>query len=122
VGPMDGEILISLTEKHTPTAKLIAMLRRELPARFAELQFFFQPADIVDQVLNSDSRRRSMSGFRGRIRTPPLLWRRKSPRLCAASLGSWIPTFFRCPCAGSHGGHGSRARDSDRGDAARGGQ
>jgi multidrug efflux pump subunit AcrB len=52
VGPMDGEILISLTEKHTATAKLIAMLRRELPARFAQLQFFFQPADIVDQVLN----------------------------------------------------------------------
>ncbi|MFI4890778.1 MAG: efflux RND transporter permease subunit [Steroidobacterales bacterium] len=52
VGPMDGEILISLKEKHTPTAKLISMLRRELPARFAELQFFFQPADIVDQVLN----------------------------------------------------------------------
>jgi multidrug efflux pump subunit AcrB len=52
VGPMDGEILISLKEKHTPTAQLIAMLRRTLPARFAELQFFFQPADIVDQVLN----------------------------------------------------------------------
>ncbi|MDP9087639.1 MAG: efflux RND transporter permease subunit [Pseudomonadota bacterium] len=52
VGPMDGEILISLNEKHTPTAAIIAMLRHELPARFAELQFFFQPADIVDQVLN----------------------------------------------------------------------
>jgi multidrug efflux pump subunit AcrB len=52
VGPMDGEILISLTKKHTPTAKLTATLRRTLPARFAELQFFFQPADIVDQVLN----------------------------------------------------------------------
>src|SRR6202043_2662416 len=52
VGPMDGEILISLTKKHTATAKLIATLRRALPARFAELQFFFQPADIVDQVLN----------------------------------------------------------------------
>src|SRR5208283_835552 len=52
VGPMDGEILISLTKKHTPTSQLIAMLRRTLPARFAELQFFFQPADIVDQVLN----------------------------------------------------------------------
>jgi multidrug efflux pump subunit AcrB len=52
VGPMDGEILISLNAKHTPTAKLIAMLRRELPKSFAELQFFFQPADIVDQVLN----------------------------------------------------------------------
>jgi multidrug efflux pump subunit AcrB len=52
VGPMDGEILISLTPKHQATAELTAMLRRELPRRFPELQFFFQPADIVDQVLN----------------------------------------------------------------------
>jgi len=52
VGPMDGEILISLKQKHTPTAELTAMLRRELPQRFPALQFFFQPADIVDQVLN----------------------------------------------------------------------
>ena len=52
VGPMDGEILISLNEKHSPTADLTAMLRRELPKRFPEMQFFFQPADIVDQVLN----------------------------------------------------------------------
>jgi multidrug efflux pump subunit AcrB len=52
VGPMDGEILISLTEKHSPTAALTAMLRQELPRRFPELVFFFQPADIVDQVLN----------------------------------------------------------------------
>ncbi len=52
VGPMDGEILISLKKDHTPTPKLVAELRRELPKRFPELQFFFQPADIVDQVLN----------------------------------------------------------------------
>ena len=52
VGPMDGEILISLNEKHTPTAAHMADLRRELPKRFPELQFFFQPADIVNQVLN----------------------------------------------------------------------
>jgi multidrug efflux pump subunit AcrB len=52
VGPMDGEILISLKEKHTPTAGHIAELRRELPKRFPQLQFFFQPADIVNQVLN----------------------------------------------------------------------
>jgi multidrug efflux pump subunit AcrB len=52
VGPMDGEILISLAEHHTPTAELVARLRRELPRRFGALQFFFQPADIVDQVLN----------------------------------------------------------------------
>jgi multidrug efflux pump subunit AcrB len=52
IGPMDGEVLVSLKEKHTPTADIVARLRRELPARFAQLQFFFQPADIVDQVLN----------------------------------------------------------------------
>jgi multidrug efflux pump subunit AcrB len=52
VGPMDGEILISLKESHTPTAQHMAELRRELPRRFPELQFFFQPADIVNQVLN----------------------------------------------------------------------
>ena len=52
VGPMDGEILISLNEKHTPTPAHIADLRRELPKRFPQLTFFFQPADIVNQVLN----------------------------------------------------------------------
>ena len=52
IGAMDGEVLVSLKEKHTPTADIVARLRRELPQRFAQLQFFFQPADIVDQVLN----------------------------------------------------------------------
>jgi multidrug efflux pump subunit AcrB len=52
VGPMDGEILISLRKGHTPTAEHMANLRRELPQRFPQMQFFFQPADIVNQVLN----------------------------------------------------------------------
>jgi len=52
VGPMDGEILISLQQEHAPTAGLTAMLRRQLPLKYPALQFFFQPADIVDQVLN----------------------------------------------------------------------
>jgi multidrug efflux pump subunit AcrB len=52
IGPMDGEILVSLKEKHSSTPELMATLRRELPKRFAGLQFFFQPADIVNQVLN----------------------------------------------------------------------
>jgi multidrug efflux pump subunit AcrB len=52
VGPMDGEILISLQKKHAPTAELTALLRRQLPLKYPVLQFFFQPADIVDQVLN----------------------------------------------------------------------
>ncbi len=52
VGPMDGEILVALKEKHTPTPAHMADLRRELPKLFPDLQFFFQPANIVDQVLN----------------------------------------------------------------------
>jgi multidrug efflux pump subunit AcrB len=52
VGPMDGEILISLKERHSSTPQHVARLRRELPNRFPQLQFFFQPADIVNQVLN----------------------------------------------------------------------
>lgn len=52
VGPMDGEILISLKQEHAPTAELTKQLRAKLPRIFAGFQFFFQPADIVDQVLN----------------------------------------------------------------------
>jgi multidrug efflux pump subunit AcrB len=52
VGPMDGEILISLKKHHTPTAEDMARLRRELPPKFPDCQFFFQPADIINQVLN----------------------------------------------------------------------
>ena len=52
VGTMDGELLVSLKEGHTPTAAHVADLRRELPKRFPDCQFFFQAADIVNQVLN----------------------------------------------------------------------
>jgi multidrug efflux pump subunit AcrB len=52
VGTMDGEMLISLNENHTPTQAHMADLRRELPKRFPDCQFFFQAADIVNQVLN----------------------------------------------------------------------
>jgi multidrug efflux pump subunit AcrB len=52
VGTMDGEMLVSLKQDHTPTAAHVADLRRELPGRFPDCQFFFQAADIVNQVLN----------------------------------------------------------------------
>jgi multidrug efflux pump subunit AcrB len=45
-------VLISLKQKHRPTAQAVAALRRELPAKFPGVQFFFQPADIINQVLN----------------------------------------------------------------------
>src|SRR5262249_58987443 len=48
----DGEILVSLKEKHRPTAEYIARLRQELPRRFPGCTFFFQPADITSQILD----------------------------------------------------------------------
>ena len=52
IGTLDGEIQIALTKEHKPTADFVAMLRRELPRRFPGIEFFFQPADIVTQILN----------------------------------------------------------------------
>lgn len=53
VGPADGEIIVSLSEGRSRTAnECAAMLREGLPARFPDLEFFFQPADIVSQILN----------------------------------------------------------------------
>jgi multidrug efflux pump subunit AcrB len=52
-GMADGEILVALTHHRShSTPEYIAALRRELPKRFPELTFFFQPADIVSQILN----------------------------------------------------------------------
>jgi multidrug efflux pump subunit AcrB len=48
----DGEMLITLHEHHAPTARYIAELRSELNQRFPDLTFYFQPPDIVTQVLN----------------------------------------------------------------------
>jgi multidrug efflux pump subunit AcrB len=48
----DGEILISLTEEHGPTPQYVERLRKVLRERFPDLIFFFQPADIVSQILN----------------------------------------------------------------------
>ena len=53
IGASDVEILIALDpEHHHPTAGLIRRLREVLPQRFPGVEFFFQPADIVTQILN----------------------------------------------------------------------
>ena len=52
IGTLDGEILLSLRAGHTPTENFVARLRSELPRRFPGIEFFFQPADIVTQILN----------------------------------------------------------------------
>src|SRR5579871_4054421 len=53
IGTSDAEILIALNpEKHVPTADLTRHLREFLPRHFPGVEFFFQPADIVTQILN----------------------------------------------------------------------
>src|ERR1035437_1346661 len=53
IGSSDAEILIALDpEHHHPTAGYIQRLREVLPQKFPGVEFFFQPADIVTQILN----------------------------------------------------------------------
>jgi multidrug efflux pump subunit AcrB len=48
----DGQILVSLKPGHAPTAKYQKELRVALRAAFPDAIFYFQPADIITQVLN----------------------------------------------------------------------
>src|SRR5438067_2419050 len=53
IGPSDGEILVALNpEGHEPTARWMKTLRETLPREYPGVTFFFQPADIVSQILN----------------------------------------------------------------------
>lgn len=52
IGTNDAEILVGLSENHRPTAEIVRELRQRLPRRFPGVEFFFQPADIVTQILN----------------------------------------------------------------------
>jgi multidrug efflux pump subunit AcrB len=53
IGTFDGEILVALKEgEHGPTAEYVRELRRVLPQKFPDVVFYFQPADIVSQILN----------------------------------------------------------------------
>jgi CzcA family heavy metal efflux pump len=52
-GTSDAEIMVQLKEERgKPTSAYINELRAKLPQRFPGTQFFFQPADIVTQILN----------------------------------------------------------------------
>ena len=53
ISSADGEILVSLKHGHRgSTPAYLKTLRQELAKRFPELSFYFQPADIVSQILN----------------------------------------------------------------------
>ena len=53
IGTSDAEILVQLKqERGKATSDYINDLRKRLPEEFPGVQFFFQPADIVTQILN----------------------------------------------------------------------
>ncbi|MDQ6665542.1 MAG: efflux RND transporter permease subunit, partial [Acidobacteriota bacterium] len=52
IGTGDGEILIALNKKHGPTQEYTRKLRNVLRGEFPDLTFFFQPANITNQILN----------------------------------------------------------------------
>jgi multidrug efflux pump subunit AcrB len=53
IGTSDAEILVQLKEERgKSTGAYINEMREKLPQRFPGVQFFFQPADIVTQILN----------------------------------------------------------------------
>ncbi|HUN72355.1 MAG TPA: efflux RND transporter permease subunit [Steroidobacteraceae bacterium] len=52
VGQEDGDMLITLSADHSPTAGYVKTLRTDLPREFPGTTFSFLPADIVSQILN----------------------------------------------------------------------
>ena len=53
IGESDAEILIGLKPNHRmPTKYYVGHLREQLAEEFPGTQFFFQPADMVSQILN----------------------------------------------------------------------
>ncbi|HXM97209.1 MAG TPA: efflux RND transporter permease subunit [Candidatus Dormibacteraeota bacterium] len=53
IGSSDAEILVQLkAERGATTGEFVRRLREQLPQEYPGVQFFFQPADIVTQILN----------------------------------------------------------------------
>src|SRR5579871_2424585 len=52
IGASDGDILISLTREHTSTALYTDRLRKALNEKFPDEDFYFEAANITNQILN----------------------------------------------------------------------
>ncbi len=52
IGNSDGDILISLKPGHGPTAEYTDLLRKQLNRKFPDVVFFFEAANITNQILN----------------------------------------------------------------------
>jgi len=52
IGTGDADILVSLAEKHRPTAEYTRVLRDKLTRLFPGVEFYYLPTDMVSQILN----------------------------------------------------------------------
>jgi len=52
IGTSDADILVTLSEKHHPTADYVSQLRLSLAKQFPGVMFAFLPSDMVTQILN----------------------------------------------------------------------
>jgi len=52
VGTADADILVTLAEKHRPTAEYTHALRDKLTQQFPGAEFYYLPTDMVSQILN----------------------------------------------------------------------
>ena len=52
VGTADADILVTLAEKHRPTAEYTHELRDKLTQEFPGTEFYYLPTDMVSQILN----------------------------------------------------------------------
>jgi multidrug efflux pump subunit AcrB len=52
VGTADADILVTLAEKHRPTAEYTHALRDKLAKAFPGTEFYYLPTDMVSQILN----------------------------------------------------------------------
>jgi CzcA family heavy metal efflux pump len=52
VGTADADILVTLSEKHRPTAEYTRALRDKLREQFPGTEFYYLPTDMVSQILN----------------------------------------------------------------------
>jgi multidrug efflux pump subunit AcrB len=52
IGANDADVMVTLKERHHPTADYVRDLRVRLPREFPNAAFYFLPADITTQILN----------------------------------------------------------------------
>jgi multidrug efflux pump subunit AcrB len=87
-GTSDAEILVQLKEERgKPTGVYINELREKLPQRFPGTQFFFQPADIVTQILNFGT---PAPISQKRFAISPGLWTYTCSKLSTSRPSTWM--------------------------------